>query len=1064
MLGRGSVMKRNSNLASDFSRGITRHFSADKLFIYLFLLSFMLPACSGKMSVEEARKVTVDLSKEAFVPPPRRIDDILAALEQSGQYDTEISKKFRAELSKPRPQTDDEEILANYYLRRGAAALESGRHVQALADLRLALDYYSRTGGLSPKLLRYLGIAEYAAGNFRQAIERLKQAKRKEVDGSPLTFNFLVSVFARVGDLDSAEKYKKQGIDLCNHLKNQSGWKWQQKWLNIYPAQMEAYVLTARGKFLEAEPYYRRILQNLTPAIRKQVPSAYINFRSNLSINLKNQNRLIEAEAEVREIIKEAIADMGRDSEITGLLISHLGEIFLRQGRLLGAEKLMRAGLRTVERADVSPDSYMMARVRMQLGEVLAAREKFNAAMRQFDLARSGMQQNQFLYEKHFARSPSLVLSLVRTGRIEEAEKQISAIYAQNRKLLGAKHYLTAEALGFRGMVYALQENDQKALKDFSETLPILLAPGSSAKVSYGSQLRRKIIAESNLGLLAKVHGTDLEKTAGIDASLEAFKLADALSGSAVRGAIGASTVRAAVSSPELADLVRQEQDAQKQLKLLEIALTDNLTVPQDQQLPEVIQALKMKIDTLRRARLVLVDEIKTRFPKYAELTNPKPGTISLLQEHLRPEEAFISIYTADDESYVWVIPHEGQATFSAVPLGRGRLSQMVADLRKSLDPKPQTLGDIPEFDTHNAYDLYRQLLMPVERGWKDATDLLIVAHGPLGQLPFAVLPTAPVLPGADQKVLFSRYKKVPWLIRKASITRLPSASTFVNLRTVAEGDPGRKPFAGFGDPFFNEQQQAEAQKEKAAVATAGREGYLHVRGVRLSKEGILDSDNIVSCTINNLNRLPDTSAEIKHIANALGADPVSDVFLGQQANEQQVKSMDLSDRKVIAFATHALVPGDLNGLDQPALALSSPSITGDNEDGLLTMGEILRLKLNADWVVLSACNTGAAEGKGAEAISGLGRAFFYAGTRALLVSMWPVETTSASELTTGLFRYQQREPSLSRARALQKSALALIDGPGLKDQASGKIVASYAHPLFWAPFIIVGESASHTH
>jgi CHAT domain-containing protein len=238
----------------------------------------------------------------------------------------------------------------------------------------------------------------------------------------------------------------------------------------------------------------------------------------------------------------------------------------------------------------------------------------------------------------------------------------------------------------------------------------------------------------------------------------------------------------------------------------------------------------------------------------------------------------------------------------------------------------------------------------------------------------------------------------------------------------------------------------------------------LHVRGVRLSKEGILDSDNIVSCTINNLNRLPDTSAEIKHIANALGADPVSDVFLGERATEQQVKSMDLSDRRVIAFATHALVPGDLDGLDQPALALSSPSISGDNEDGLLTMGEILRLKLNADWVVLSACNTGAAEGKGAEAISGLGQAFFYAGTRALLVSMWPVETTSASKLTTGLFRYQQRDPSLSRARALQKSALALIDGPGLKDQASGKIVASYAHPLFWAPFIIVGESASHTH
>jgi len=172
------------------------------------------------------------------------------------------------------------------------------------------------------------------------------------------------------------------------------------------------------------------------------------------------------------------------------------------------------------------------------------------------------------------------------------------------------------------------------------------------------------------------------------------------------------------------------------------------------------------------------------------------------------------------------------------------------------------------------------------------------------------------------------------------------------------------------------------------------------------------------------------------------------------------VKTMDLSDRKVIAFASHALVPGDLDGLDQPALALSAPSVTGGIDDGLLTMGEVLKLKLNADWVVLSACNTGAADGAGAEAVSGLGRAFFYAGTRAMLVSMWPVETTSAKKLTTEIFRYQTEDKTLSRARAHQKSMLKLIEGPGLKDNSTGKIVASYAHPFFWAPFVIVGEGA----
>ena len=108
---------------------------------------------------------------------------------------------------------------------------------------------------------------------------------------------------------------------------------------------------------------------------------------------------------------------------------------------------------------------------------------------------------------------------------------------------------------------------------------------------------------------------------------------------------------------------------------------------------------------------------------------------------------------------------------------------------------------------------------------------------------------------------------------------------------------------------------------------------------------------------------------------------------------------------------------------------------------------------------MLSACNTGAAGGVGAEAVSGLGRAFFYAGTRAILVSMWPVETTSARKLTTGLFKFQKEDSNLNRARALRKSILSLIDGPGLIDLDTGKVVASYAHPFFWAPFIIVGES-----
>ena len=145
-------------------------------------------------------------------------------------------------------------------------------------------------------------------------------------------------------------------------------------------------------------------------------------------------------------------------------------------------------------------------------------------------------------------------------------------------------------------------------------------------------------------------------------------------------------------------------------------------------------------------------------------------------------------------------------------------------------------------------------------------------------------------------------------------------------------------------------------------------------------------------------------------------------------------------------------MPGELDGLTQPALALSAPSVAGVEGDGLLTMEEILSLKLDADWVVLSACNTGAGAGAGAEAASGLGRAFFYAGTRAILVTNWSVHSQSARELVTDLFKRQADDAKLSRGEALRQAMMALVDGKGFTDD-KGKTEFAYAHPLFWAPY-----------
>jgi CHAT domain-containing protein len=169
------------------------------------------------------------------------------------------------------------------------------------------------------------------------------------------------------------------------------------------------------------------------------------------------------------------------------------------------------------------------------------------------------------------------------------------------------------------------------------------------------------------------------------------------------------------------------------------------------------------------------------------------------------------------------------------------------------------------------------------------------------------------------------------------------------------------------------------------------------------------------------------------------------------------VKSLDLSRYKIVAFATHGLMPGDLDGQTQPALALTAPEVAGIDGDGLLTVEKILALKLNADWVVLSACNTGAGAGAGSEAVSGLGRAFFYAGTRALLVTNWSVESASARELVTDVFRRQADNPTLTRTEALRQAMVALMDHGEARD-ASGKVLYTYAHPLFWAAYSVVGD------
>jgi CHAT domain-containing protein len=622
-------------------------------------------------------------------------------------------------------------------------------------------------------------------------------------------------------------------------------------------------------------------------------------------------------------------------------------------------------------------------------------------------------------------------------------------MYQRNLKSVGPKHPRTALTQGFYAMSLQEQGHIAEAKKHFTESLPILVEQvrndSENQTSSLKSQKRFAMLVESYVAVLFSEAKSN--ESVAKDLIAEAFKYADMARASSVQRALTQSTARLNIKDSKLEKLARLEQDLQRRINSLSELLVALSAASPERQLPTIQAKLKQDIDSLKLERVSVKKEIEYKYPEYFDLVEPKPITVARTTKTLKSDEVLVTWYFGDRQSYVWAIHSNGIAGYAQLPVTREVVAKDVEKLRKALDPGVSTVDEIPPFDVALSYRLYTQLIKPVEGALVQKNLLISIPHANLGQLPISTLLTEPMKQPSKGALGFAGYQNAPWLIRRIAISQLPSVNALAALRSVATAKSDEQSFIAFADPIFSKQQAIAVAKQSLALAT---------RGIPLRLRNAPKTSKVSSAELAMLPALPDTSIEVGEIAKVLGVGEGS-IFVHEKASIRQVLETDFSKKSIVMFSTHGLVPGELDGLTQPALALSSPEVTGETDtDGLLTMDKILELKLNADWVVLSACNTASTDGN-SEAVSGLGRAFFYAGARALLVSNWPVDTVASRQLMTDLFKKQSDDKKLSKPEALRQAMLTLADKGGYRD---GKLTSgyAYAHPLFWAPFVVVGD------
>jgi CHAT domain-containing protein/Tfp pilus assembly protein PilF len=449
--------------------------------------------------------------------------------------------------------------------------------------------------------------------------------------------------------------------------------------------------------------------------------------------------------------------------------------------------------------------------------------------------------------------------------------------------------------------------------------------------------------------------------------------------------------------------------------------------------------------DELKRVdaeREQLTMEIRQKHPRYANLQYPSPLGLKDIQSLLDDRTLLLEYALGKESSFLFAVT-SSNFVVTRLP-SASSISEQVQALRQMITSRPQRNQFGKQIQLSRT--LYRELVEPAGKLLSGKQKLIIVPSGILHYLPFEVLLSS----GEERTLSTAGLVEWPYLVREYAISYVPSAGVLASLRSRPEERPGpRKQFLAFADPLYGNETGAEA----SLVQSRLRGAFGDQQSWKLA-------------------RLPGSRREVEQIAGLYAQDQVS-LLLGHQATEQNVKTAGrLSQYRFIHFATHGLLNEERPPYSGLVLSLSNegkapPSATTKTaqagqaektvdrspqsairnpqfEDGLLQVYEVFNLKLNADLVVLSACESGLGKEVKGEGLIGLTHAFLYAGTTSVLVSLWNVQDHSTADLMVSV--YQQLDRAQDKTEALRQAKLKLIKNN------------RYAHPYYWAPFILIGE------